>query len=255
MKILCNGCSFTYGDGFLDTERQSKIWPTLLGKKLGQHAVIENLAYSGSSNLEIFLRTLRAINCNDYDLIAVQWTSLRRHWFEPGIDRYYICAGASGDFLEDWFHKSIYLTKPERKKFFDILTMLTGDFKSVIDLGTFCQTMILLKKPNQQLVFINGLVPWRKDIVGPLEPKTDLDKHFSQFTKDTLEFDDHSDADILKNHNKLRQMLEPTLPYWVNFSEPWNSKIIDLATQGHHPGPLSHAWMANKVFDFVKIDK
>ena len=252
MKILCNGCSFTYGSGFLDHERQEKTWPALLGKKFGENVHVKNIAYPGSSNLEIFLRTLREVQTNKYDLVAIQWSELRRHWFEPGIDRYYMCAGNPGDFESHWRHKNIYLTKKQRKEFYNTLTMLTGDYKCIVDLATFCQTLIQLKLPKQQLIFINGLLPWTQDIANPLSPGMDLYKNFSDFSRDLLEFNDHDDSSIIKNHSVLYQSLTPTLKYWVNFADSWWSNIVDVATEGHHPGPKSHEWLTNRVFSHLQ---
>ena len=45
MKILCNGCSCTYGDGFLGHERLDKVWPTILGNRLD--ATVTNIALNG----------------------------------------------------------------------------------------------------------------------------------------------------------------------------------------------------------------
>ena len=80
MKILANGCSYTFGAGFSRKERESVIYPVLVGQHFD--AEVNNVGWPASSNLEIFLRTLREMQSTHYDLIIVQWTTLQRHWFE-----------------------------------------------------------------------------------------------------------------------------------------------------------------------------
>jgi hypothetical protein len=249
MKILCNGCSVTYGTGFSAEERQDKIWPSILGNRLGATSVT-NVAWPGSSNHEIFLRTLRALDQTNYDMIVVQWSALQRHWFEPGLDRYYICAGNSNDFLEDWQYNDIYLSKSQRKNFYDTLTMLTGDYRASLDVALFCKTLISLR-PNTQILFVNGLLPWTKEIIFPPKSPFDINKTFSNFTKDMLEVDTLGDHEILKWFYKLHNEIAPTIKNWVNIDNSWKKNMIDVATEGHHPGPKSHIWLADQIQNFL----
>jgi len=245
MKILCNGCSVTYGSGFLDSERQDKIWSTILARRLGADSVT-NVALPGSSNHEIFLRTLRALDQTSYDMIVIQWSALRRHWFQPGLDRNYICAGNTHDFDEDWQYKDIYLSKSNRKKFHDTLTMLTGDYRASLDVALFCRTLIKYQ-PNAQILFVNGFLPWTKEIIHPPEQPFDMNQTFSDFTKDMLEFDTLDDDEILQWFYKLHNEIAHTLKHWVNIDNPWQHNVTDVATEGHHPGPKSHIWLADQI--------
>ena len=88
LKILANGCSYTFGAGFSRKERESVIYPVLVGQHFD--AEVNNVGWPASSNLEIFLRTLREMQSTHYDLIIVQWTTLQRHWFEPELNQRYM---------------------------------------------------------------------------------------------------------------------------------------------------------------------
>lgn len=253
MKILCNGCSNTYGAGFLDHERNDKIWPTIIGKQLD--AQVTNIAYPGKSNLEIFLSTLRAMDGADYDLVVVQWTTLRRHWFEPGLNRYYITAGDTSDFKEDWQHKDIFIKKSKRKEFFDIITVLTGDYRAILDLVLFCQTLIKLAKSHQKILFVNNRLDWTPELIYPPQRPFDMEKVFSKFTKDMLEFETLDDDEIMLWFDSLNSQIVSTLPHWINITDPWKNHLIDTATLGHHAGPLSHLWLANQILQHLVDQK
>jgi hypothetical protein len=253
MKILCNGCSFTYGAGFLEHERHEKTWPSILGNRLGA-TTVTNVAMKGSSNNEIFLRTLRAMDQTYYDIVIVQWSSLRRHWFEPGLDRNYICSGNPRDLVENWSHKDKYLSKSKRKIFSDILTMLTGDYRASMDLALFCKTLIKLRQ-NTKMVFVNGLVPWTKELIYPPEYPFDMSAVFSDFTRMMLEFDTLDDGEILSWFIKLRNEIMPTVPNWVNIDNSWLKNLVDKATEDHHPGPKSQIWMADQIHQFLVDQK
>ena len=249
MNILCDGCSFTYGAGFLDHERESKIWPGLLANEINGN--VTNISFPGSSNHEIFVRTLRELQNKHYDLVILQWSELRRHWFHPGLDRFYICAGDTKDFTTDWSNKDIYIKSKARKVFYDTLTMLTGDYRASLDLATYCQTLKNLQSSGQKIIFVNGLLPWGSDLIYPPSTTSDLEKYFSQFIKDMLEFIDRDDDEILKYYYKLHYAIKPTLSNWVNVDNSWQDNCIDTATLGHHPGPKSHKWLATQIQNYL----
>ena len=239
MKILCNGCSFTYGAGFFDHERSILAYPGLLAKDLDADVI--NVAVPGSSNLEIFLRTILESTTELFDLVVVQWTELRRHWFEPCLGYEYRTASVVES---DWTH-GLYLSEKDRVKLNDQLIMLSGDYKALLDLACFSQ--ILKDRFGQRLILINGLIPITDDLYTP--GVNDMASHFSDFTKSVLEFDSKPDSDIKKYHDRLIRAFAPTLDRWVNISNSWRQNIVDHATQGHHPGPLSHRWLADIVLE------
>jgi hypothetical protein len=244
MKILVNGCSFTYGDGFLDHERDSISYSGLLAKDLSAEVV--NVAIPGSSNLEILLRTLQTTQFQSFDLIVVQWTELQRYWFEPCLGWHYRTATQVDT---EWTH-GIHLTKKQRKNLRDQLSMLTGDHKALLDLAYFCQ--ILIQYFSNKVIFLNGLLPITTDLFCPLPTENyNMYTYFSDFTKSVLEFNDKPDDDIKKYHTQLVQAFQPSLGNWANIDNSWKKNIVDVATEGHHPGPKSHRWAADQIISRV----
>lgn len=108
-------------------------------------------------------------------------------------------------------------------------------------------------KPGQHVVFVNGLVPWGKDLVQ-LDDPTDMYKSMSKFTKDMLEFDFKDDHEILKYYQDLNNKLVPMQDDWINMTDAWKKNLIDRATDNLHPGEKSHRWLAEKIKQHL-IDK
>ncbi len=242
MKIICNGCSLTYGDGFLDHEREILSYPGLLAKRLP--AEVTNIAYPGSSNLEIFLRTVRETQHKHFDLVIVQWTQLRRYWFEPCLGYIYQTAR---EVKSDWMH-GCYISKKKQIEFNDQLIMLSSDYKSLLDLACFCQS--LMDRLGDKVVFVDGLVNLSSDLFFSVG-NDDMRSYFGNFAKQVLEFDDKPDSDIKEYHHRLVDLLDPTLDHWVNLGNSWKKNISDTATLGHHPGPKSHKWLSDIIISHI----
>lgn len=87
MKLLTNGCSFTWGGGLdqepfclSDKERQAVVWPHKLGELLG--ADVSNLAVGCGSNQRIFRTTFEWLLVNELtedDIVIVQFTEPSRY--------------------------------------------------------------------------------------------------------------------------------------------------------------------------------
>ena len=122
-----------------------------------------------------------------------------------------------------------------------------GEYQNIIDLVQYTKILSQLAKTSQtKLVFINGLVPWKNDLIK--DTGDNLSLSLSDFSKSLLDFDNRDDNEIIKFFFQLQncvKQLDQSL--WVN---PWNSwfdNIQDFGPLGHHPGPKSHQWMADLV--------
>lgn len=105
-------------------------------------------------------------------------------------------------------------------------------------------------QPGQHIVFVNGLVPWSKDLIQ-LDDPSDMYKSMSKFTKDMLEFDFNDDQEILKYYQELNTKLVPLQKYWINMVDSWSKNMIDRATDNCHPGEKSHKWLAEQVKQYL----
>lgn len=242
MKVCFNGCSFTVGEGFDIDQREVYIYDRLLEKKFQFNRT--NIAYGGSSNYTIFMRSAQAILAGEYDVLVTQWTAMNRLWLYPGPDTEFFVNDYRGT---DYNYRHIYINAKDKKKLKDTLLVLNGDYHNILYLITFTRILTTMAQTNSiKLVFVNGLVPWQNDLVTPLT--TDLSSSLSEYSKQILDFDNRNDSEIIKFFQNLQQSANNLdLSLWVNPFNSWKSNIIDVCPQGHHPGIQSHKWMADLV--------
>ena len=84
MKIVCCGCSFTYGD---ELEKREQAWPHRLGTML--NAEVYNLGQQAASNRQILHQAIRGVEQHQPDWVFVQWSLLYRTE-HPDDDREYV---------------------------------------------------------------------------------------------------------------------------------------------------------------------
>ena len=249
MNICFNGCSFTVGEGFPDDLRELYIYDRLLEKQFNFNRT--NIARSGSSNYTIFMRSAAAIMSNQYNCVITQWSGLNRIWLNPGPDSVFFI----NDQLPEFKYRNIHLTKNEKNIFKNTLLLLNGDYNNIIDLIQYSKILELLAKlHNAKLGFINGLVPWKNDLVRSLD--TDLSSSLSNYSKSILDFDNRDDYEIIKFFQQLQEhfaTLNQSL--WINLFDSFQENVQDQGPEGHHPGIISHRLMADKTSKFLITNK
>jgi hypothetical protein len=246
MKVCFNGCSFTVGEGFFESQRDQYIYDRLLTKQFGFDST--NVAISGSSNHTIFMRSAGEILSNKYDLVITQWTALNRIWLSPGPDTLF---SVNNQVFPDYRYRDLSLSASEKKTFWNTLLLMNHDYNNIMELIDYCNILSALADTTSiKVIFVNGLVPWQKDLVCPLS--NDLEQCLSEYTKSILDFDHRSDSEIVEFFTKLQtkfQNLDQSK--WSNLFSSFLSATTDKGPQGHHPGPISHKWMADNISDYL----
>jgi len=246
MKACFNGCSFTVGEGFPVEQRDDFIYDRLVSKKFNFES--DNIALGGSSNYKIFMRSANAILSNKYNLVITQWSALNRVWFNPGPDSVFFTNDSK---FPDFKYRDIYISPLEKKKFRELLILLNHDFCNIIELIDYCKILTNLNNTKTQVVFVNGLIPWTNDITIPLT--NNLTACLSNYTKEILDFNTRDDNEIIKFFKILQdKFAELDKSKWVNLFESFQDNKVDQGPEGHHPGPKSHVWMANKIQDYLQ---
>ena len=246
MKVCFNGCSFTVGEGFPEQQRDQYIYDRLLTKQFGFNST--NVAIGGSSNHTIFMRSAREILSNKYDLVITQWTALNRIWLYPGPDTVFF----SNDRVSpDYKYRDLYLSADKKKTFCNTLLMMNHDYNNIMELIDYCNILsALADTASTKVIFVNGLVPWQNDLVQPLSH--DLEQSLSDYTKSILDFDNRLDIEIIDFFTKLQTKFQDLdQSKWSNLFTSFKSAIIDQGPLGHHPGPISHKWMADNISAYL----
>ena len=86
MKVLCNGCSYTWRTN--QRFRQDKIrWPELLENKFPQHE-FTNLAHLGAGNFYIKESSIDYLKNNKVDHVLIMWSGFSRYDIEVTQEQY-----------------------------------------------------------------------------------------------------------------------------------------------------------------------
>jgi hypothetical protein len=242
IKICFNGCSFTWGAGYNDTDRELYVYDRVVSQYFNFDRT--NVAVNASSNHNIFMRTAEAFLANTYDVIVVQWSALNRLWLSPGPDAYFFVNDYT---YPDYRYRDLYISKSEKSMLNNFLLLLNHDYQNIHDLIEYCNILNSMSLSTKtKIVHINGIVPWTNDLSTPLS--NDLEQSLSKYTKDILDFDHRDDEEIIKYFNRLQSKFS-TLDQsnWVNIFESFRDNSIDQGPEGHHPGIASHQWMADQT--------
>lgn len=241
MRVCFTGCSFTAGAGFDEADRDQFIYDRLLSRELGWQS--QNLAQPGNSNYRIFIQSLEAITSGQFDWVMTQWSAVNRLWLSPAPNIWHPVPNKPADF----HHKNLKISKSNIEFFNDMVLLLNHDYQNILDLVDYSNVLgVMAKQHRITHVNINGLIPWQSDLVLPFG--TNLAEEFSHYTKQLLDFSNRPDAELKKLFGVLqKKVLSLDQSTWVNLFDSFKDNTVDLGPQGHHPGPISHQWMAQRI--------
>jgi hypothetical protein len=251
IKTCWIGCSLTWGEGFDDHDREIYVYDRVVCKHLDWYH--KNFAKPGASNNLIFSVASQQLLTGNFDKVFVQWSALNRVWFFPGPDAEFFVNDESN---RDFVYRELCIDSKAKKKFQDLLLVLNHDYNNILQLIDYCRILdIMAKHVGCDVFFINGLVPWTKDLEHEIDNQ-DLDNQFSSYTKDILDFSHRDDNENIKFFKILQEKFNLMPKHrWINLFESMYAQRIDLGPLGHHPGIRSHAMMAKNIIDFLKNSK
>lgn len=243
LNVAFCGCSLTRGDGF-DLADQDQCYPALLQQQLRLHT--ENLSVSGASNHMIFLQAAGALQTGQFDMVICQWSALNRLWFSPGPQCWYY---ATGDDRDSFEYRDLRFDRGQKCALENMVRLLNHDYQNILTLIDYVNIVDDLADHHDcQVVHVNGLVPWTPDMANSLSNFDDL----SAYTRELVDFDHRDDAEIQQLLEPLRRKFSTLRQQrWVNLWQSFHSLSTDLGPQGHHPGPQSHAHMAQLILQYI----
>lgn len=246
IKACFNGCSYTTGEGFSMDSRDTYVYDRLVASRFNFQR--ENIAVRGSSNYTIFMRSAQAIISKKFDIVFTQWSGLNRLWFSPGPEVFYSINNKFAEFR----YRNFYLDKKDKKKFDETALILNHDYQNIIELIDYCSILDQLGSACQtKTIYINGLVPWTKEISE--ETINDFDQQLSPYTKNILDFENRYDHEIDRFLRKLQEKFSTLkINNWVNIFDSFQKNTVDLGPERHHPGIESNKWMADKITTYLE---
>lgn len=247
MKFTFVGCSFTVGVGLELEKSDPANYTNILANYYDAESL--NLAQGGNSNYNIFITALNEILFNSPDKIFIQWSSPNRLWLYPGPDT---SVALAHTIENDYSYRNIKYSKKELQELTDMYHILNHDYHNLITLINYCNILAEISKNKTQIIFINGLVPWTKEIIDK-NTLSNFSENLSDYSKEILEFDSRDDAEltiIFDNLNLAITKMEQSK--WVNMFNSMTEIAIDLGNDAQHPGPKSHRLYADMIIKYIE---
>lgn len=238
------GCSITKGVGLDKEELNKNNYANIVSTHF--NAETSNLASRGNSNYNIFMSALNELLYSTQDKLFVQWTSLNRLWLYPGPDT---TLSLSHTIVNDYRYRDLFFSRKDLQKAADIYHLLNHDYCNLVTLINYSRILESIGK--DKIVFINGLVPWTKDI-NDTNTSKNYSQNLSQYFKEILEFDSRDDVELDKFFNELSIKIKNlTQDKWVNMFDSFQDNIVDFGNDNQHPGPNSHKLYANQIINYL----
>jgi len=240
-NILLVGCSHSKSSGYLTDEDINKyLYSNLLEQDL--NVKIDNRARDGSSNHEIFCRTVQALSINDYDRVIVQWSGVSRLSMHRSLnsDREdMICIVPTGTKLlnKDFrAFRKIYL-----KHFMNTYIEICNWLSYVIALQG------MLKQKDIPYVFVSGFSNYLNKIVQMDVP---LSNHLLNDAMEAV-FDGAAyPDDVLQQRLDHIMMLisQVDKDFYMDFTQSdFKTMSVDQSDSAGHLGPQSNRIVAEKL--------
>lgn len=220
MKLITNGCSFTWGGGFYDYPdylRETMVWPHHLGALLQAKQVV-NLSSGCGSNQRIFRTTLNYILSTpkkdlENAIAVIQFTDSSRYEFylPSSVDRF-------ENIEENWAKAKVDVLLVPTHKMYDELYRLT-------------QERISMHTP------IEGLY---QTISIALSLQYIFNLHNIKHYFWTIDLKDYP--------NNLNNIIDEI--NFIDYHDCWEYERISL--EDPHPSIVGHKQIANYVFKAIK---
>jgi len=248
-KTVFVGCSFTYGEGFNNKDKEQYLWVNLIhnsNTKIKNTELI-NDSIAGRCNANIFNRAVYNITHHTPKYAFIQWTNFPRLEIHTGLETY-----DTRQILKP-FHTArdhnlndITYSRKEIEKMQNFLTSMMHDHYEIIKIVEYTNSLVQLSKyTNTKIFFINGLCPWDNDFFTKKE--NFKPNELSDYTKELINIDNRDDDEIYKlydiMHNDYEQLGGIQDKYWINLYQSFNNIKVDVNSDGQHPGIES-----NKIY-------
>lgn len=266
-KVVFVGCSFTAGNGWIDTIAEESmaveckdsphLWVNICHKEIPsiQEMELVNLGQGGASNTEIFQNAVRAISSiSNINTIFCQWTSAPRYNFNVGFELWNTTESLHATKCR---RHDINLNKGDHwprhyvQDLLDRLRVMHHLHWEILKIIDYSATLSrLAKQIGFDIFFINGLCPWDKNYFTKLE-NVDPESYTPFTKKEILNIESRDDKDIFELYNLAHQNYSDAGgindSQWINLYNSFLHNKIDVNFDLNHPGKQSNLIFYNII--------
>lgn len=249
ITIAFAGGSIPLGIGFKDADQSPEIYPQIVATHLNSKLI--NLGIVGGNNYEIFMSACKCLLENTLDIIVVEWNTFQRYRFHPLPDSSLFVS--SHETTETYTNNRVPLAKTDLNMLQKLTLLCNHDYQHILTLVDYCNILVRLAGAETKVIFLNGHIPWEKDLLNTYSKHSDLFAELSEYTKSVIEFDTRGDKEIQQLLTDLTarvQTLDKKL--WPNMFDSFTQQKVDVLADGVHPGPKSHALYADMIIKHLE---
>jgi len=258
------GCSYTEGIGLPDRVNDKNLWVNVFHNSLNElsHTKLLNLGVGGSTNTEIFQRSVDALCSHKCKHLFVAWTSLYRYKFSLGAELYDVSQYWSPmqPLPDVMLNPNIKLTKnflnDLKNKFFS----LHHDHCEIVKILNYAATLNRLgQKTKTAVYFVNNILPWDAEYFDQVLSTNRLPSDTTTYTQNLLNAKTRDDQEFFQIYDKIHQDYADSLGLqdrnWLNLYSGFSEKfMLDLGDDQYHPGPQSHRKFGEHMIEsYIKL--
>tara|TARA_Y100000992_G_scaffold214083_1_gene147591 strand:+ start:362 stop:1162 length:801 start_codon:yes stop_codon:yes gene_type:complete len=259
MTVLVSGCSLSTGVGlteavdgdYPDCKHSPDLWVNQMFND------VDNIAIGGNTNLRIFQMAASAMLNKHYDLALVQWTSLMRYEWSPGIETWDTTVrsilGSPPRSIS--LHSGVTLAPDYIQKRFDQFFVMEHAHYRIVQILEYINILCgIAKITKTEIFFVNGLCWWDNNFFDKINYK--LPSETTKYTQELLDLPNHSDKEYAKLYAQMHSDYEVAggihADRWLNLYDSIHTNRIDRGTDGQHPGVETNKLYAKKFLTKLK---
>ena len=254
------GCSYTQGVGLAKESADPNLWVNIVHSALLPTTSLLNLGLGGSTNDEIFCKSVDTVLNHKCQYLFVQWSELNRIKLNPGVETYptnMFWTSNNTQRIDITVNPGITYNKKYiddiKHRFFD----LQHEHYAIVKILEYSK---LVKKLCDQfkitVFFVNGILPWDKNYFDHVYQTNRLPSDTTNYTQTQLNASTRNDDEYFVLYDKIHSAykdLHFTLDHWLNLHSGFRECFyLDLALDNLHPGIVSNQKFADHLIENLR---
>lgn len=256
---IFTGCSYTEGIGLPDVANDENLWVNILHNSVTElsHTKLLNLGIGGSTNIEIFQRSVDALCSYQCKNLFVAWTSLYRYKFSLGAEVYDVTQywSAGHKLIDVMLNPYIKISKnfltDLKNKFFS----LHHDHYEILRILGYTATLYRLAGiTNTNVYFVNNMLPWDTGYFDQVIGEARVPSDTTPYTQTLLNAETRDDEEFFQIYDSIHQGYVESQGLkncmWLNLDSGFKENfMLDVGNDDIHPGPRSHRQFGEHLVD------
>lgn len=256
------GCSYVEGVGLPNTSKNENLWVNLFfnSNNILSKTKLLNFGCGGSTNFEIFQRSVDAMSNYNIRHLFVSWTEIYRYKFSCGLEKYYtnVYWSLNSPTADISINPNIVITKKYLANIKNRFFALHHDHYQILQILRFtCSLTQLAKKFGTKIYFINSLLPWDKNYFQYINSATRLPSDTTQYTQKLLNSETRDNTEFFDIYDQIHIEYQKSQGLsqcnWLNLDQSYRQSFyMDTGNDNLHPGVVSNTEFAKYLINYFE---